>query len=135
MAISSDYILVDISSGVTIPPESAVIVPEVLGGYAYEVLEDSDAAIEYGEGQGILFDEPGSPGIPVDSENIDDQAYWVINIDNGYVGMAPNMRLIPYVDDVDEIDVNEVRRSGMVPVMPDAVRDLEGLPFESVTND
>lgn len=138
MAISGgDLTLVDLTTGVLLSPDTTVIVPEVLGGLGYDILEDSDSAIEYGLSQGLPLEDPDADGLPVTELEFQPRGYLAIDTDTGYVAEAFDVVLIELPgDDEDDLDTVSAREkgraAGQVPVAPKEVLDLEGLPFESV---
>lgn len=136
MAISgTDYVLVDSRNGILLGADTTVIVPEAFGAAGYDVAYDADSAIEYGEQQGIALDMPGSPGIPVQDLDEEPRGYLAIDTDTGYVADPADLRVVPLEDDMEDLtpdDALELAKSGQEPVVSDAVRDVEGLPFESV---
>lgn len=138
MAISStDYALVDRETGNLLSPDTTVIVPEIFGALAYDILFDVDAAIEYGDGRGIALDQPGAEGIPVDQLDDEPRGYLAIDLESGEVLPAGNLVVIPWGDDeVDPEDSDAVLQlvssKAEIPVAPAEVREIEELEYESV---
>lgn len=137
MAISgTDTVLVDTATGVLLNADSTVVVPEVLGAAGYDILYDTDAAIEYGEAQGVKLEEPGTEGLEVSELADQPRGYLAIDLDTGYVTDAENLVLIPYTEDAELEDPEKARviasSSGQAPVVHPDVLEAAGLPFESV---
>ena len=136
MAIpSSDYWLIDSETGRVFGADTTVVVPEVLGALAYDIYYDEEAAIEYGETQGILLDLPEGDGIPVTHLAEETRGYIAIDTDNGNTADAANLRLTARNDDdfPDAEEGIELARAGATPLVPVEVLELEGLPFETIT--
>ena len=125
MAISNDYILVDTLTDTMLGADAARIVPAVWGEAAYSISYDADAAIGYAD-QGLELSPPDAEGIPVDEL----EGYLIIDGENGYIAQAEDVVMAPYDGNLDDLDMTQAR----VPVAPQEVRDLPGLPFESVNN-
>lgn len=135
MAITGgDQTLIDKDTGILMSPDTTVIVPEVLGALAYDILYDDDSAIEYGDAQGLSLEDPGADGIPVNELDEEPRGYLAIDIDSGYVADASNLVLIDYNDEFTDEELLESSKNGKVPVAPVGVRDIEGMPFESVAD-
>jgi hypothetical protein len=134
MAIEAgERTLIDKETGILLAPDTTVIVPEVLGALAYDILFDDEAAIEYGDAQGLALDEPGAEGIPVTELDDEPRGYLAIDIDSGYVVDAANLVLIDFDDELTDEELLTAAENGSVPVAPVGVRDIEGIPFESVS--
>lgn len=134
MAIDgNDYVLVDEQTGILLGADTTMIVPEVQGAVGYDIMYDEDAAIEYGEAQGHELEAPGADGIPVDQLVDEPRGYIAIDTDTGYVCGAEDLKLISApAEDLEPAEALELSKAGEVPVVEAAVRDAEGLPFESV---
>lgn len=134
MAITGgDHTLIDKDTGILLAPDTTVIVPEVLGALAYDILYDDEAAIEYGDTQGLSLEDPGADGIPVNELEDEPRGYLAIDTDSGYVVDASNLLLVAFDDELtDDELLARAQAEGAVPVAPVAVRDIEGLAFESV---
>lgn len=129
-----DRTLIDKDTGILLAPDTTVIVPEVLGALAYDILYDDEAAIEYGDTQGLALDEPGAEGIPVNELEDEPRGYLAIDTDSGYVADASNLRLVDYNDELTDEELQDAAQTGKIPVAPVGVREIEGLAFESVTD-
>lgn len=138
MAINAaDYYLVDTETGMTLGADTTVVVPEVLGELAYDLIYEPDAAIEYAEAQGVELELPGAADLQVSALDDEPRGYLAIDTETGVLANASSLRLVADTDDGALLDepadhIREVGLAGETPTVPAAVRDLEGLPFESV---
>ena len=138
MAISgTDYVLVDTDTGTLLNADSTVVVPEVMGDAAYELLEDADAAIQYADAQGVELNHPGEPGISVDDLEDEARGYLAIDASNGFICNAASLVLLPWDGEgfEDEAALELASSNGGIPVVGNEVLDAEGLPFESIVED
>lgn len=134
----SDYELIDLETGRVFRADTTVIVPEVYGAVAYDILYDPDAAIEYGEAQGVDLELPDGDGIPVTQLADEPRGYLAIDLDSGETADPSSLVIVPapMPEFLDEDETIELGRSeGQVPLVGVEVLDAEGLPFESVIED
>lgn len=138
MAIpGKDYWLIDTETGRVFGADTTVVVPEVLGALAYDIYYDEEAAIEYGEQQGLVLDLPEGDGIPVTQLTDEERGYIAIDLDNGNTADAANLKLTARNDEdfPDPDDAVELANVGSVPLVPVEVLELEGLPFETIADE
>ncbi len=133
-----DYVLVDSSTGVVLGADTTVIVPEVFGGFGYDILYDPDAAIEYAEQQGVQLDPPGGE-LELSKLGAEHRSYLAIDIETGASAAPADLRLVPaggeeHLEELLEMETSSLRElaleEGLVPSVSSVIRDLEGLPFE-----
>lgn len=136
MAITGDDLtLIDKETGILLAPDTTVIVPEVTGEMAYDILYDEDSAKEYGDTQGLALEDPGADGIPVNTLDEEPRGYLAIDTDNGYTADASNLLLVEYDDELSDQELlDKALVEGTVPVAPIGIREIEGLPFASVVD-
>lgn len=138
MAIEGDYWLIDTETGTVFGADSTVVVPEVHGELAYDILYDAESAIEYGEDQGVELDAPGAEGLPLEDLEAEPRGYLAVDLDNGNVARASSLRLIDAdleAEDMPDPDAAvALAENGTVPVVSVEVLEVEGLPFESVSD-
>jgi hypothetical protein len=135
----ADYLLIDSSNGVSLGADTTVIVPEVFGGFGYDILYDPDAAAEYAEQQGIRLDPPAA-ALALSNLSAEPRPYLAIDLETGVTAAPEDLRLLAVSgDEADELlegptaDLKaRALAEGLVPsVDADAIRAAEGLPFES----
>lgn len=137
MAITgADYLLIDTDSGIFLGADVTVIVPEVFGGVAYDIMYDADAAIEYADAQGVAIELPGAAELALNTLDSEPRGYLAIDLEQGTTVDPAGLRLVPAreldsAEDEDEV-LELAKTAGEVPSVPVTIRDLEGLPFESV---
>lgn len=134
MAISEDYWLIDSETGTLFGADTSVLVPQVYGGLMYDVYEDPEAAVEYGETYGTPLEDPGI-GVPIDSIS-GDRDYLVIDLENGSITEPGTLRAVPAGDENDYPLADEaiaMAERGDVPSVSELAFEVEDPPFESVT--
>lgn len=135
---AADYLLVDSSNGVTLGADTAVVVPEVFGGFGYDILYDPDSATEYAEQQGVVLDPPGA-ALPLSNLSSEPRSYLVIDLETGVSADPADLRLLAVsAEEAEELlegptaDLKaRALAEGLVPSVNESIRDAEGLPFES----
>lgn len=138
MAIpSTNFELIDLETGRVFRADTTVVVPDVYGGAAYDILYDPDAAIEYGEAQGVELEVPEGDGIPVTQLDDEPRAYLAIDLDTGETADPASLVLVPApLPEFMEPDetIQFANEQGQVPLVGVEVLEADGLPFESVVD-
>lgn len=140
MAIpGKDYWLVDLETGRVFGADTTVVVPEVHGALAYDIYYDEDLAIEYADAQGVELELPEGEGIPVTQLDDEPRGYIAIDADNGNTADAASLVVVPRGDDdLERPDLDDAvdlaKAEGRVPLISVEVLELEGLPFETISD-
>ena len=134
---STDFELIDLETGRVFRADTTVVVPEVYGSVAYDILYDDDAAIEYGEAQGVELELPEGDGIPVSQLADEPRGYLAIDLDSGESADPSSLVIVPApIEDFLEPDelIELGQTEGRVPLVGVEVLEAEGLPFESIVD-